>query len=670
MTAEPAHPSVGAMLQVRTARIGPSLQAMRAWVLAADPGLVNLTLATRGTLAVFLSGWASVLVGRATGLAPFIFASGVTLSLLAPFFMREPTRRARQRTLLFLTLPTTASTLLTTLLHGRGPAGDACFLVVVFLCVLVAPRGPRMIGAGLTVVVTTYVGLYLELPPDTLPLQLLSIAAAIPLTALACFVIVPMNPVATLRHMVTAVQWRAARVLGDARRVADAGPAADRALARLRHDLYRLNAAALLADDQLTLVRPEGREAMRATLLRVELATRRITLAVREAKPGGRHALRLALHERRMRRGKRYVMPPERLERDSLLGQLVELGHAVHALGQCAETMAPARDAAAPKLPPGPLAWRLAARVTLAAALAMAGGMALSPQRWFWAVITVYVVFLNTRSRGDTIYKGVQRLAGTLLGIFSGLVLATLLGGDPSLEAAALLLSVFGMFVTFAWSYWLAIFCVTVMLGLLYGMLGAPLETVLVLRMEETAIGAAAAMFVAFFVLPLRTRDQVLRSARGVLTALAASVRVSRDALLGLPEAAPAVAIRQVDRQVGDLRLALAPISARRALFRRAIMTPRAAELVECVHWARVLAAASQPGSDPDLAGIAAKAEMVAQRLETLGAGAVTLPVAPSLGEGRPGSAVALALERLGGAVDALAARMQSGVPEEFDVEG
>jgi hypothetical protein len=83
-----------------------------------------------------------------------------------------------------------------------------------------------------------------------------------------------------------------------------------------------------------------------------------------------------------------------------------------------------------------------------------------------------------------------------------------------------------------------------------------------------------------------------------------------------------------------------------------------------------VLAAASQPGSDPDLAGIAAKAEMVAQRLETLGAGAVTLPVAPSLGEGRPGSAVALALERLGGAVDALAARMQSGVPEEFDVEG
>ena len=86
------------------------------------------------------------------------------------------------------------------------------------------------------------------------------------------------------------------------------------------------------------------------------------------------------------------------------------------------------------RAPPGPLAWRLATRVTLAAGLAMAGGMALSPQRWFWAVMTVYVVFLNARSRGDTIYKGIQRLGGTLLGIGSGLVLATACAGDARLR--------------------------------------------------------------------------------------------------------------------------------------------------------------------------------------------------------------------------------------------
>ncbi|MEJ1976746.1 MAG: hypothetical protein WDN49_12150 [Acetobacteraceae bacterium] len=58
-----------------------------------------------------------------------------------------------------------------------------------------------------------------------------------------------------------------------------------------------------------------------------------------------------------------------------------------------------------PPLPPGPLAWRAAAQVTLASAVAMAGGLALSPNRWFWAVITAYVVFLGARSRGDAIYR-------------------------------------------------------------------------------------------------------------------------------------------------------------------------------------------------------------------------------------------------------------------------
>jgi hypothetical protein len=143
--------------------------------------------------------------------------------------------------------------------------------------------------------------------------------------------------------------------------------------------------------------------------------------------------------------------------------------------------------------------------------------MALSPQRWFWAVITVYLVFLGARSRGDTIYRGLQRVGGTILGIASGLVLATFAAGHPGLETALLLLSVFGMFYYITVSYTVGIFCVTVLLGLLYGMMGAPVETLLVLRLEETAIGAAAGILVATFVYPVRTRDQVMRSGRAVL---------------------------------------------------------------------------------------------------------------------------------------------------------
>ena len=83
----------------------------------------------------------------------------------------------------------------------------------MFLGFLLQPRGPRFLGIGLVSVVVTYVGLYLELPLDTLPRQVLGIAAVLPVIAFACFVAVPVNPVATQRRMVAAVQSRAARLV-------------------------------------------------------------------------------------------------------------------------------------------------------------------------------------------------------------------------------------------------------------------------------------------------------------------------------------------------------------------------------------------------------------------------------------------------------------------------
>jgi uncharacterized membrane protein YccC len=594
---------------------------------ASDPGLERLTLAARGTLSVFLTTLAAMLATRLAGFSLIDFASGITLSLMAPFLMREPTRRQRQRGLLILPLPAAAAVVATTLLQGQGPVGDACFLALVFICFLVHPRNPRMIGVGLIAVVETYVGLYLDLPLSALPMQLLSLALAVPVIAFAGFVVLPMQPRATLRRTIAAVQGRAAQVLRTARSVADPRAMPDTAAAQLRRDLIRLNEAALAADDQLTLLQPAGGEAVRAALIDLELAAARLISSLGGAAPGPRHAARLVLHEQRMRRGRPYAMPPGRLPAGTMLASLVDLGHAMHALGTAMRSV----DSAAAPSPPvagqtvGPLAWRLASRVTLAAALAMAAGMALSPQRWFWAVMTVYVVFLNARSRGDTIYKGLQRLGGTVLGIASGLALATLLAGDAALQAAALLLSIFGMYYWFLTSYTAGIFCVTVMLGLLYGLLGTSLETLLVLRLEETAIGAAAAMLVAAFVLPIRTRDQVLLSGQSALISLVAAVRSIRQALAGCADAVPLEAMRRVDRQMADLRLALAPLTAARLLRRRNALEGSAPALLECVHWTRVLVACSsragggRPGTPVD-ATLIVRAEAIEMRLAKLAA--------------------------------------------------
>ncbi|MEJ1976748.1 MAG: hypothetical protein WDN49_12160 [Acetobacteraceae bacterium] len=140
--------------------------------------------------------------------------------------MREPTRRQRQATLLILAVPAAVITIATAFLHDREMAGEAFFLVLVFVCFLLQAQGSRAIGLGLMAVIICYVDLYLDFAPDTLPVQLLSIVAAVPVTALASFVLLPMRPAATLRRAVRAVQHRAALALRDAQAGQRAGGAA------------------------------------------------------------------------------------------------------------------------------------------------------------------------------------------------------------------------------------------------------------------------------------------------------------------------------------------------------------------------------------------------------------------------------------------------------------
>ena len=62
----------------------------------------------------------------------------------------------------------------------------------------------------------------------------------------------------------------------------------------------------------------------------------------------------------------------------------------------------------------------------------MLGGHLLSPDRWFWAVLTAHLLFINVRSRGETIFKGVQRLWGALAGLAVGLLVSFTFARHPS----------------------------------------------------------------------------------------------------------------------------------------------------------------------------------------------------------------------------------------------
>jgi uncharacterized membrane protein YccC len=647
-----------------------------------DPGLLRLLLAARGTLSVGLTTSALWLVCAVTGQPITELAFGAVFSMVAPFIMRDPIRRQRLITLLLL-LPTAAAAVVAvSLVHAHPPAGELWFLSLVFVSALLQTRHPRVLGLGLIAVIMSYVGLYLGLPAATLPAQLGSLGVAATIVGTVCFVLLPLRPAVTLRRAIDAVRRRAGSILHEASSAAD-----PQLRATFRHHLAGLNAAALAAEDQLVLLDPQAKLDVRLHLFELEQAvTQLIGLVARGAVPD-RHWDRFRLASERLRRGRQSRRAatratPDPVMTDPVQAALQALSHASIALEQAASRAVAAATApvAAPPPPPGPLAWRTAAQMTLASVVAMAGGMMLSPQRWFWAVIAAYVVFLNARSRGDTIYRGSHRIAGTLAGLFGGLAISTLVARNGLAESAIMLGAVFGTYYFLAVSYGIAIFCVTVLLGMVYGALGTSVEPLLLLRLEETAIGVFAAAVAASFVWPMPTHRQVQLSGLAVLRALLEVVQASLTAIASGASPEPIEAVRLLDRRIGDLRLALAPVNAGRFMMRRARAERPVTALLACAEAARALAAvAAKGGSVTGLASLRSQAEAVEARIAAM-LGGVTLPEQkpgkeqksgkeqepgqPAFGDDPAGAA----LRRLDLALAMLAERLEASAVEGFAV--
>ncbi|MET7442342.1 FUSC family protein, partial [Streptomyces sp. NPDC005568] len=138
-------------------------------------------------------------------------------------------------------------------------------------------------------------------------------------------------------------------------------------------------------------------------------------------------------------------------------------------------------------------ATRQAFQATAACAFAVAAGPVLSHERWYWAVGTAWWIFVNTASRGETLVRGFRRVVGTVTGIGAGLLIAVPLDGAPAPTAALVAVCVFGIFYTAAPSYSWMMFFVTVMAGLLYGLLGVLHPGLLALRPHRSDPPKAAA---------------------------------------------------------------------------------------------------------------------------------------------------------------------------------
>ncbi|KUO04961.1 FUSC family protein [Streptomyces caeruleatus] len=256
-------------------------------------------------------------------------------------------------------------------------------------------------------------------------------------------------------------------------------------------------------------------------------------------------------------------------------------------------------DEAAPSEEPSGLrrpTTRAAVQVAVGSTLAMVGGELLSRDRWYWAVLTCWIVFLNTASTGEILVKGYRRLLGTVLGVLAGIVLAGAVGQHTWTAFALVLLFVFAMFYSAPLSYTLSSFFVTAALGLLYTLLHTYSLSVLVLRIEETALGAACGVIAAALVLPVQTDRRTNELLATVLERLGEVTRSAVEQLSGGPPVELLDQARDLDQALADLRAAtkplthpVTPLRARRETARHVV-----ALLETCAYHARSLAATAE----------------------------------------------------------------------------
>ncbi|HVV94094.1 MAG TPA: FUSC family protein [Hyphomicrobiales bacterium] len=278
---------------------------------------------------------------------------------------------------------------------------------------------------------------------------------------------------------------------------------------------------------------------------------------------------------------------------------------------------------------------RQAVQAAAAVALAMGCGALLSGQRWYWAVIAAFIVSIGVGSRGEVLVKALQRLAGTLGGIVVGIVLAAAVAGQTDLVFALVLVCVFFAFYAFQAAYGVMIFCITVMLALLYGLLGRFGVGFLELRFAETGVGAAAGVLVSMTVLPIRQHDLFRDAARDFLDALARTVRamLGEGGNAGEVSREMQVKAQAVRDTVGSLKRGWAPLAPMR--YRHAVRAVRgcayltrelvlrggpapgeAEAILAAVEAARSAAGRARPEPGMTVAGLSDPADAVAPRSE------------------------------------------------------
>jgi uncharacterized membrane protein YccC len=176
---------------------------------------------------------------------------------------------------------------------------------------------------------------------------------------------------------------------------------------------------------------------------------------------------------------------------------------------------------------------RAAIQIGIAVGAAVAFGDLLSGSRFYWAGVAAFVAMMGASNTGEQVSKAFFRIVGTLVGIVAGSLLVTAVGHNPYWSIVVILTSLFFGFYLLRINYAFMVLGTTVAVSQLYAQLNEFSNSLLVLRLEETALGAGVAMAVVILVFPLRTRRVLHVALRQFVQAVGRLADHASDRLLG-----------------------------------------------------------------------------------------------------------------------------------------
>jgi len=564
----------------------------RTWWIGSDPGLLRLRMATRTTAALACSLVLLFLLTKATGQPLTVALLGVVITMIAARSVNEPDPHQQRITMALLPVPAALSLTAAALLAPHKVVADVGFVIVVFTAVYIRRFGARGRALGMVAFMAYFFTLYLRASVSELPWMIGAVVVGTLSTFVMTAYVLPDRPESVLRATIRALRARMAIVVDTTADTVRTGRFDERRRRRMRARTIRLNETALMVQSQIEdkadpamlwpgvtaeqlapwlfdaelaieWVATAGRRAVDADIpaaIRGELVSvlTQLARAIRTPQAGGLHR---AAEDPAVRRLALAVVNAA-----TATAEVRAIVENASAPTQVMGSIEPeANDTVDDELPDSGLrpTTRQAIQVTVAASLAIVVGESVSPSRWFWAVIAAFVIFAGTNSWGETLTKGWQRLLGTMLGVPAGVLVATLFSGNKTAALVAIFVCLFCAFYFMTVTYSLMTFWITTMLALMYGLLGEFSFGVLLLRIEETAIGAVIGVAVAILVLPTHTRTAIRNDTRAFLTSLRGLIEMSTTTMFGGEDtASPTEQARELDRNLQQFRVSTKPLLA------------------------------------------------------------------------------------------------------------